>query len=93
MAAPKRKPFGQIAVQMGLATQAQVKKALQIQREEDAAGKTHRLLGIILVSEGFLSTSDLIAILKLYQQERRRKLIEVIQKAHTPDLGETQQPF
>ena len=89
----RRKPVGQIAIELKFATPAQVRKALRIQRREDAEGLPHRLLGIILASEGIISTSDMIQILKYYQNEKKRKLLETIQKAHTPDLGESQQPI
>ncbi len=90
---PKRKPFGQIAVEMGFVTQAQVKQALEIQKDEDARKAPHRLLGIIMLEAGFLSSEEMIQILKYYQTEKKRKLIDTIKKAHTPDLGESTPPL
>lgn len=80
---PKRKPFGQIAIEMGFVTAEQVKRALDIQHQEDAAGKTRRLLGVIMLEAGFLSSEELIQILRYYQTEKKRKLLDVIKKDHT----------
>ncbi len=80
----KRKPFGQIAIDMGFVTADAVKRALDIQHKEDAAGKTHRLLGIIMLEAGFLSSEELIQILRYYQTERKQKLLDVIKKDHKP---------
>ena len=90
---PKRRPFGQIAIEMGFVTPDQVAKALRIQKDEDARGATHRLLGIIMLGAGFLASEEMIQILKYYQTEKKEKLLDVIKKAHTPDLGESPQTF
>ena len=68
--------IGQIAVEMGFVASADIRKALTVQKEEDQAGKPHRLLGLILVAEGILSTEQLIRILK--HMERKRKLLAVM---------------
>lgn len=64
---PQRR-FGQIAVSEGFCTEADVAQALQVQREEDARGQRHRLIGILMIREGLLSTTHLIEILKTYRQ-------------------------
>lgn len=69
---------------MGFVTADQVKQALDIQHKEDAAGKTHRLLGIIMLGEGYLSSEELIQMLRHYQAERKQKLLDVIKKDHKP---------
>ncbi|GEM_PF-2982263 len=62
--------FGQAAVERGFCTSQDVEKALKIQREQDRIGEKHRLLGIIMIGEGLLSTANLIEML---QEEAKRK--------------------
>lgn len=64
-----RKPFGEVLIANGLTSRARVKEALQAQQEEDRIGKRHRLLGIILLEGGALSSADLIRALKLYNNQ------------------------
>lgn len=92
-ARPQRKPVGQIAVEMGLVKASQVREALRLQKAEDTAKRPHRLLGIILLDAGYISNEELIQILRYYQTVKKQKLLSVIKKAHTPDLGETVQPL
>ena len=61
-----RPKFGEIAVAKGFCTLKDVDQALKIQREQDHRGERHRLLGIIMIAEGLLSTAQLIEILKDY---------------------------
>ena len=62
----KYEPFGQVAVKMGFCTQGDIEKALEIQRALPAQGKEHRLIGLILLELGALSTTQLIQILQYY---------------------------
>ena len=63
---PKYEPFGQVAVKMGFCSQEDVEKALEIQKGLPAQGKEHRLIGLILLESGALSTTQLIQILRYY---------------------------
>ncbi|GAB4358502.1 MAG: hypothetical protein Kow006_27000 [Gammaproteobacteria bacterium] len=64
--------FGQIAVSMGLITKEQLKQALCIQVDDEAAGRAHRLLGTILFDLGLLTTEQIDAVLKRLFQENRQ---------------------
>ena len=61
-----RPKFGEYAISKGFCTLKDVDQALRIQREQDQQGERHRLLGIIMIAEGLLSTAQLIEILKDY---------------------------
>jgi len=63
----KPEPFGQVAVRMGFVTDSQVEAALEIQRSLKIAGKPRRLLGMIMLETGLISSEQLIAILKYYE--------------------------
>lgn len=72
MAATRKPPrFGQIAVAMGFCGRSEIDAALRIQREQDGRGDRHRLLGILMVSEGLLSTTQLIDILKTIERQQQ----------------------
>jgi len=58
-----RELFGEIAVRFGFIKTRDVEAALKIQEEEKSKGK-HRLIGLIMLTEGILDTTQLIAILK-----------------------------
>lgn len=49
------KRFAVVAVEKGFATEEQVLEALKIQLMEDLARKGHRLIGEILVSQGYIT--------------------------------------
>lgn len=49
------KRFGVIAVEKGFITNEQLFEALRAQVEEDLSGKTHRLIGHILIALGYLT--------------------------------------
>ena len=49
------KRFGVIAVEKGFITNEQLFDAMKIQVEEDLEGKTHTLIGVILVRLGYLT--------------------------------------
>lgn len=63
----QRPRFGEIAVAKGFCALKDVDQALKIQREQDRRGERHRLLGIIMIEEGILSTAQLIEILKDFE--------------------------
>ncbi len=68
---PSRKPaprprFGEVAVARGYCTARDVTRALKIQADQDRLGGKHPPAGIIMISEGILSTTQLIEILKQY---------------------------
>ncbi|MEZ0230078.1 MAG: hypothetical protein ACAI25_15755 [Planctomycetota bacterium] len=62
--AKRRIKFGEAAVHAGYVQQGALEKALVVQRERDQQGGSHKLLGIILLEMGAISSDQLIEILK-----------------------------
>jgi hypothetical protein len=58
--------FGEIAVLKGYASEADVNKALDIQKQGRAEGKDE-LIGIIMLKQGMLTNEQLIDILRYYE--------------------------
>ncbi len=54
--------FGTVAIEKGFVTHSQVLAALDRQREDDAKGERHRLLGEVLYAEGKLTRSQVEAV-------------------------------
>jgi hypothetical protein len=51
--------FGDVAVQKGYVTPVQLFRCLQRQRDEDAAGLAHRLIGEIMLDLGYMTAEEL----------------------------------
>lgn len=51
--------FGDVGVQKGYVTPVQLFRCLQQQRDEDMAGLPHRLIGEIMVDQGYLTVFEL----------------------------------
>ena len=63
--------FGQISVEKGFVTSAQVKQALLEQIDDDLAQKTHRLLGRILLENGWVTAQQIEIVLnELFRKDR-----------------------
>ncbi|MBI3726365.1 hypothetical protein HY251_20760 [bacterium] len=62
--AKRRVRFGEAALQSGFIEGPALEKALTIQKERDAHGESHKLLGIILLEMGAISSEQLIEVLK-----------------------------
>lgn len=62
----KPEPFGQVAVRMGFVTEPQVQAALDVQASLRKAGKS-KLIGMILLEMGMISSEQLIEMLKYYE--------------------------
>jgi hypothetical protein len=62
--AKRRSRFGEVALQAGYIQAMELEKALLVQRERDQHGESHKLLGIILLDMGAISSEQLIEILK-----------------------------
>ena len=60
--------FGDVAVRLGLVSKSDVERALEDQRKEAATGADHKMIGMHMLEMGILSTSQLIEILKHYEQ-------------------------
>jgi len=57
------KRFGTIAVELGIISKRQLLVAMEIQIEDDLAGKDHLLLGQILMGGGIISRDQLRTVL------------------------------
>jgi len=62
----KTEQFGQVAVRMGFVTESQVQAALEIQDSMTRAGRERRLIGMLMLETGMISSDQLIEILKYY---------------------------
>lgn len=60
----KREPFGQIAVRAGYVSDHALQTALRRQKEIIAQGGKHKLIGLLMLEMGLLSTDQLIALLR-----------------------------
>ena len=68
--APSRELFGAMAVRKGFVTKDQLEDALAMQKQIVAEGRQHQLIGLVMLTMGFLSNSQLIAILKDIEARR-----------------------
>jgi hypothetical protein len=59
------KRFGVIAVEKRFITKEQLFEALRVQVEEDLSGKSHTLIGIILIRLGYLSPEQADEVLSV----------------------------
>lgn len=66
----EKRLFGEIAIQKGLVSVAQVKQALEIQREMRKSGEGHKLIGVLLVELGYLKPEQVVEVLEAYDAER-----------------------
>lgn len=78
----EKRLFGEIAVAKGYLTLAQVKRALEIQREMIRSGEGHKLIGVLLVELGYLTPDQVCDILAAYDHERE------LEEARRRALGE-----
>lgn len=60
--------FGALAVKLGYATEAGVEAALERQSHDESLGRPRKLIGMHMLEMGLLSTSQLIEILKHYEE-------------------------
>jgi hypothetical protein len=60
--------FGELAVKKGYVTPQQVGKALKIQDSLRRNGGEYRPIGVIMLEEGFLGTSEFIDVLRHLQR-------------------------
>jgi hypothetical protein len=65
-----RRLFGEIASALEYTTAKDLEAALDIQRQMDVRGEPHKLLGIIMLQQGMISSEQLIKILKEMEKER-----------------------
>ncbi|MEJ2032657.1 MAG: hypothetical protein P8Y63_06400 [Deltaproteobacteria bacterium] len=63
--------FGEIAVELGFITEAQLEDALASQSQEKLSGKEHRLMGTILFENGWMSGPQVDQVLTELFRRRR----------------------
>ena len=68
------KRFGTLAVEKGFITVDQLTDALNIQARENIEGKNHRLIGSILVDQGYMTESQINEILETMSQIEIHKI-------------------
>jgi len=61
-------PFGKIAIKLGFSSAEDVEKALEIQRRLTESGREHKLIGMIMLEAGMISSAQLIEILRYYEK-------------------------
>ena len=66
----EKRLFGEIAIERNYVSVAQVKQALEIQREMRRSGEGHKLIGVLLVELGYMSPKQVMEILEAYDAER-----------------------
>ena len=66
---PKKGLFGEIAIKKGFVTEEQVKMALEVQKEMDAIGEKHKLIGVIMLELGMLTSEQILEILKTFEKD------------------------
>ena len=64
--------FGQIAIEKGYITEEQVDTALQVQKEMDSRGERHKLIGVIMLDLGMLTSEQIVDILKAFEEHASR---------------------
>ncbi len=64
----KKEPFGQVAIRLGFVKPAQVDAALEVQQSLRKAGKP-RLIGMIMLEMGMISSEQLIEMLKTFDSQ------------------------
>ena len=69
-------PFGQVAIKLGFVTPGQLESALDIQKSLERSGKGRKLLGMIFLETGMISSAQLIEILQYYQQRQTPQGLE-----------------
>ena len=70
----EKRLFGEIAIQKGFVTIAQIKQALEIQREMRKSGEGHKLIGVLLVELRFMTPVQVMEILEQYDAERAAEM-------------------
>ncbi len=64
----RRIPFGMIAIQKGFISEGQVRRALEIQLEEDETKNEHRLIGRILLDQGWITDAEIYQVMGTIHQ-------------------------
>lgn len=66
----EKRLFGEIAIELGLITREQLRRGLDHQQQLRRDGLGHKLLGVILVEQGVLTSEQVFAVLNAYEHEQ-----------------------
>lgn len=75
----QREYFGEMVIRKGFITREQLEKGLSLQKDMDKLG-THKLIGMIMLDEGILSSGQLIEILKYMEEIALKKSSNKLQQ-------------
>lgn len=67
---PRNEFFGEIAVRLGYVNPAQVETALASQQRAKGNGSAHKLIGMLLLEAGSLTSTQLIEVLREMERQR-----------------------
>ena len=59
--------FRKVAIRLGYVTKEQVREALLIQKHLRENNKEHKLIGMVMLEQGMLGTTELIEIIRQMQ--------------------------
>ena len=75
--------FGEIAVERGYITDAQLQRALRTQRDDECAGRAHRFLGVILFDQDWMTSEQIEDVLtRLFRRMRDAREIDEVAPGH-----------
>ena len=66
--------FGEVAVGKGFVSLDQLIECLDMQKKEDLQGKPHRLIGEIMIEQGYLTRQKLERLVAMTREETVRKI-------------------
>ena len=58
------RPFGEVAIELGLVTEAEIRQAIEYQETKGMAGDQHKLIAVALVEFAILTQEQVIDVLK-----------------------------
>ncbi len=70
-------PFGNIAVDMGFITEKQLREAITEQVEDDYFNKSHRLIGKILLENGWMTNKQIDIVSNELSKKKMRRILFV----------------
>lgn len=66
----RQEMFGEIAIRMGFVKRDQVDDALDSQKRARGNGQAHKLIGMLLLDSGALTSAQLIEVLREMEKQR-----------------------
>ncbi len=72
------KPFGQVAKRLGYCSQEDVQSALDQQRKLQVEEDTEKLIGMIMLDQGILTTDQLISVLRVLEHKHKKDISKTV---------------